>query len=161
MSLLCELTVWTRFYLFPFLLCSTAIYREFIVCGYTENHTHRGLLCILQFSLEHYNDVIMSVMASQISSLTIVYQTVYSRHSSKKTWKLRVTGLFVGDSPVTSEFPAQRASNAENVSIWWRHHEISPACNMATSLALRQLCNCLGVREVLLANILQLFFTDN
>ena len=20
------------------------------------------------------------------------------------------------------EFPAQRASNAENVSIWWRHH---------------------------------------
>ena len=23
---------------------------------------------------------------------------------------------------VTGEFPAQRASNAENVSIWWRHH---------------------------------------
>ena len=28
-----------------------------------------------------------------------------------------------GNSPVTGEFPAQRASNAENVSIWWRHHE--------------------------------------
>ena len=27
-----------------------------------------------------------------------------------------------GDSPVSGEFPAQRASNAENVSIWWRHH---------------------------------------
>ena len=26
--------------------------------------------------------------------------------------------------PVTSEFPAQRASNAENISIWWRHHDI-------------------------------------
>ena len=25
----------------------------------------------------------------------------------------------------TGEFPAQRASNAENVSIWWRHHDIS------------------------------------
>ena len=24
--------------------------------------------------------------------------------------------------PMTDEFPAQRASNAENVSIWWRHH---------------------------------------
>ena len=24
--------------------------------------------------------------------------------------------------PVTGEFPAQMASNAENVSIWWRHH---------------------------------------
>ena len=23
---------------------------------------------------------------------------------------------------VTSEFPAQKASNAENVSIWWRRH---------------------------------------
>ena len=27
-----------------------------------------------------------------------------------------------GDSPVSGEFPAQRASNAENVSIRWRHH---------------------------------------
>ena len=29
-----------------------------------------------------------------------------------------------GDSAVTSEFPAQRAGNAENVSISWRHYEI-------------------------------------
>ena len=41
---------------------------------------------------------------------------------SKKTSKLRVTGLCEGNSPVTGEFPAQRASNAENISIWWRHH---------------------------------------
>ena len=41
---------------------------------------------------------------------------------SKKTSKLRVTGLCVGNSPATGEFPAQMASNAENVSIWWRHH---------------------------------------
>ena len=27
-----------------------------------------------------------------------------------------------GNSPVTSEFPAQMAGNAENVSIWWWHH---------------------------------------
>ena len=47
------------------------------------------------------------------------------RSRSKKTPKLRVTGLCAGNSPVTGEFPAQRASNAENVSIWWRHHEIS------------------------------------
>ena len=45
------------------------------------------------------------------------------RRRSKKTSKLRVTGLREGNSPVTREFPAQRASNAENVSIWWRHHE--------------------------------------
>ena len=42
------------------------------------------------------------------------------RRRSKETPKL--TGLCEGDSPVTDEFPAQRASNAENVPIWWRHH---------------------------------------
>ena len=39
-----------------------------------------------------------------------------------KTLKLGVIGLCEGNSPVTGEFPAQKASNAENVSIWWRHH---------------------------------------
>ena len=43
------------------------------------------------------------------------------RRRSKKTSKLRVTGLCVGNSPGTGEFPAQMASYAENVSIWWRH----------------------------------------
>ena len=44
------------------------------------------------------------------------------RRRLKKTSKPCVTGLCGGNSPVTGEFPAQRASNAENVSIWWRHH---------------------------------------
>ena len=40
------------------------------------------------------------------------------RHRWKKTSKLLVTGLCVGNSLVTGEFPAQRASDVENVSIW-------------------------------------------
>ena len=44
------------------------------------------------------------------------------RRRSKKTSKLRVTGLCAGNSPGTGEFPAQMASNVENVSIWWRHY---------------------------------------
>ena len=44
------------------------------------------------------------------------------RRRSKKTLKLRVTGLCAGNSPVTGEFPAHMASNAENVSIGWRLH---------------------------------------
>ena len=40
------------------------------------------------------------------------------RCRSKKTSKLRVTGLYEGNSPVTG-------NNAEIVSIWWRHHEIN------------------------------------
>ena len=47
---------------------------------------------------------------------------LFSRRS-KKTSKLSVTGLCAGNSPDTSEFPTQMASNAENVSIWWRHHD--------------------------------------
>ena len=45
------------------------------------------------------------------------------RRRSKKTSKLHVTGLCEGNPPMTGEVPPQRASNAENVSIWWRHHE--------------------------------------
>ena len=48
---------------------------------------------------------------------------LFSRRS-KKTSKFHVTCLCEGNSPVTGEFPAQRASNAENVSIWWRHHGV-------------------------------------
>ena len=72
----------------------------------------------------HYSDVIMRAMASQVTSLTIVYSTVYSGGRSKKTSKLRVTGLCEVNSPVTGEFTTQRASNAANVSIWWRHHGV-------------------------------------
>ena len=44
------------------------------------------------------------------------------RRKSKKTSKLRGTGLCEDNLPVTNEFPAQRASNEENVSILWCHH---------------------------------------
>ena len=72
----------------------------------------------------HYNDVIMSAITSKITSLTIVYSTVYSYADQSKHQSSRVTGFCAGNSPVTGEFPAQMASNAENVSIWWRHHGI-------------------------------------
>ena len=45
------------------------------------------------------------------------------RLRSKKTSKIRVAGHCEGNPPVTGLFPSQRVSNAENVSIWWRHHK--------------------------------------
>ena len=66
----------------------------------------------MAFCLLHYNGVIMGTMASQITSLTIVYSAVYSDAS-----KLRVTGLCVLNSSMTGEFSVQMASNAENISI--------------------------------------------
>ena len=71
--------------------------------------------------LQHYDDVIMGAMVSKITSLPIAYSTVYSDADQKKASTLRVTGLFAGNSPGAGEFPAPMASNAENVSISWRH----------------------------------------
>ena len=73
---------------------------------------------------QHYSDVIMGAMASQITSLSIFILNRSFRGRSKKSSKLRVTGLCAGNSPVTGEFPAQMASNAKNVSIWWCHYDI-------------------------------------
>ena len=76
--------------------------------------------------------LISSVYTNMSDMLTHLCITMTSNHQprecllsrflgrrSKKTSKLRVTA---GNSPVTGEFRAQVASNAENVSIWWRHH---------------------------------------
>ena len=52
---------------------------------------------------------------------------------SKKTSKLRVTGLCTGNSPVTGEFLAQMAINVENVSIWWRHHKLFDVCQLPST----------------------------
>ena len=49
------------------------------------------------------------------------------RHRWQKTSKLRVTGLCEGNSPMAGKFLAQNASNAENVSIWWRHYVVTDA----------------------------------
>ena len=65
------------------------------------------------------------------------------RRRSKKTSKLRVTGLCVGNSPVTGEFPAQMPSNAENVSIWWRHHvTCKHAHKLRVCIYVQYLCVC-------------------
>ena len=64
----------------------------------------------------HYGNVIMGAIASQITSLTIVYSTVYLDADGKNIKAPR-------HWPLSGEFNAQMASNAENFSIWWRHHE--------------------------------------
>ena len=69
-----------------------------------------------------FSDVIMSTITSHITDVSIVYSSVSFRRRSKKTSKFRVTGLCEGNSPMTGEFPAQRSSNAGNVSNSWRHH---------------------------------------
>ena len=68
----------------------------------------------------------MGVIASQIISLTNVNSTVYSDADQRKHHSSASLAFVRGNSPGTGEFPAQMASKAENVSIWWSHHVIGP-----------------------------------
>ena len=47
---------------------------------------------------------------------------------------IRATGLCAGNSPGTGEFPAQMASNAGNVSIWWRRHGDKNTCTLVSAI---------------------------
>ena len=59
------------------------------------------------------SDVIMTTMASQITSLAVVYSTVHSGADQRKHQSSASYGLCAGNTPMTGEFPAQRESNAE------------------------------------------------
>ena len=71
---------------------------------------------------------------------TCLLSRLFTRRS-KKISKLHGTGLCAGNSPGTGEFPAQMASNAENVSIWWRHHDLSWNANELINILSRTWCN--------------------
>ena len=69
----------------------------------------------------HHSGVIMGAMASQITSLTIVYSPfiqaqIKENIKAPRHWPL--CRKFTGDRWI----PRTNDSNAENVSIWWRHH---------------------------------------
>ena len=78
----------------------------------------------LSFSLQ--SDVMVATMASQITSLAIVYSTVYSGADQRKLQSSASLAFVRG-----IHWWPQRASNAENVSIWWRHPVVTvsrPSC---------------------------------
>ena len=62
----------------------------------------------------------MRVMASQITGVSIVCSTICLGADQRK-YKSSASLVLEGNPPISGEFPLQRASNAENVSIWWRH----------------------------------------
>ena len=75
---------------------------------------HMPVSKIQEQSVEHYNGVIMSVMGSQITSLTIVYSTVHSGADQR-------THQSSGSLAFVRGIQRSPAGNAENVSIWSRH----------------------------------------
>ena len=58
----------------------------------------------------------MSTMASQITGV-LIYSTVCWGADQRKPENCALMTLYAENSPVSGEFPAQRATDAKNVSI--------------------------------------------
>ena len=101
-------------------LCSFVFTRAAIL-SHGNSELHDLHLC-RKLSWFHYSDVITSTTASQVTSLTIVYWTVYSGADQKKNLSSASLVFVWGIHQWPVTFPAQRTSNVANVSIWWRHH---------------------------------------
>ena len=67
----------------------------------------------------HYTDVIISAKTSQITGVSMVCSAVCSGADQRKHQSSATLAFVRG---IHRWFPSQRASNAENVFIWWRHH---------------------------------------
>ena len=87
-----------------------------------------NVMSICMQTCMHKSDVIMSSIASRITFASIVCSTVCSgaeNIEAPRHWPVW------GNPLVTGGFPSQRASNTENVSIWWRHHDAISCINKA------------------------------
>ena len=62
----------------------------------------------------------MSTVASQIPGISIVFFQLFVQAQIKENIKTLRHWPLWGNPPVSGGFPSQRASYAENVSIWWR-----------------------------------------
>ena len=102
--------------------CAQMIFRHLVCCLWNSNlRTVERVGAVTQSNTLHWQHSERDGV-SNYRHLDCLLNRLFRRRS-KKTSKLRVTGPYERNPPVTGEFPSQRASNAENVSIWWRHHE--------------------------------------
>ena len=81
------------------------------------------------YSCYHYCDVIMNVMSSQITSLAIVYSTVYSDVDQRKHQSSASLTFVQGIHRWPVNSPHKWPVTRKNVSIWWRHHD-SMSCHL-------------------------------
>ena len=81
----------------------------------------------------------MTTIASQITSVTVVYSNVYSDADQRKHQSSASLAFVWGIHP------AQRASYAENVSIWWRHHVPQDFAKRTVFFILGRSVNCMWV----------------
>ena len=78
---------------------------------------------ILYIRDSHYSVVIMATMASQFNGVSIARSTVCSGTDQRKHQSFAPLAF------VRGIHRSQRASNAENISISWRHHAFTKSQN--------------------------------
>ena len=93
-------------------ISSAVIERGYCICQIPLWESNNAL----QWRHNEYDDV------SNYQHLKCLLNHLY-RHKSKKTSKRHISGLCEGNPLMTSGFLSERASNAENVSIWWHHEQ--------------------------------------
>ena len=72
----------------------------------------------------HYNDAIMSTMASEITSLSFVCLDVCSGGDQRKHQSSASLAFVRGIHRWPVDYPHTRPSYAEFFSVWWRHHDL-------------------------------------
>ena len=82
------------------------------VCMYTTS----------RHSCNNYNDVTMSAMASQITSLTIVYSSIWSGAYQRKHQSSASLAFAKRIYRWPMNSPHKGPVTRKNVFIWWRHH---------------------------------------
>ena len=102
-------------------------------CCKNTSHLSWNMFCT-KSQLEPVQSVLIITVMSVTSNLTFVQQLVQTNiRGSPPYWSLW------GKLPMTGGFPSQRASNAEIISMLWRHHvsswEDKPSINKETNLA--------------------------
>ena len=100
----------------------------------------------------HYIDIIMTTMASQITSLTVVYSTVYSDPDQRKHQN-SASLAFVWGIHRDRWIPRTKGSYTEYVSIWWRHHAIFDRCPYSKALVAAAKYECDSIDTTVLSKI--------
>ena len=135
-----EMVFYSSSHIYPRFYFNT--YHELPIWVFVISHFHRRQKD--RGSGGHYNDVIMTMMASQITSLTVVYSIVYSDADQRKHPNLRVSGLCAGNSPgpVNSPYKGQVTRKMVlfddvimvNISGWEHLKQTWPLISLSTSV---------------------------
>ena len=128
-----EEDVWTTFVLF-----NKVVRHMYIKLAYNWSNSAWSLS--LTVLINHYSDAIIGALMSQITSLVIVYSTVYSG-SHQRTHQSSSSLAFVRRihrRPV--DFP-HKGPIVRKFSIWWRHHDESILYNSPSYVVIQWLFN--------------------